>query len=289
MSTLTTEQQTKITDTLARMHLPSGLGDEHSACSIAAINLALTGTLTDHIPECMSEVIGYWIIGIQDAMPDELRNSARWKALLPLAAGTGRGHESERLDIILDWLWRVVLPDLQPQADAGGYGAAWRRMCEARAARAATAARATARATAEAAAWAWAAARAAKAAAKAAACAAWAVRATAEAAADADARATAWTAEAAARAATTATTATTARAAAAAATATATATATAAATATATAAAETAWAAAKAAAKAEAKAEAKVDAARATAAAAAWDRFGPCSVLERLINVGGRA
>jgi hypothetical protein len=73
------------------MTLPSGLGTEESACSIAAINLALTGELTDDIPDCMSEVIGRWIIPTQDAMPAELRNSPRWKSLLPLAAGTGQG------------------------------------------------------------------------------------------------------------------------------------------------------------------------------------------------------
>ena len=102
---LTTEQQTAIADRLASMHLPSGLGDEENACSIAAINLALTGELTDDIPSCMSEVIGQWIIKIQDSMPDEMRNSLEWKLLLPLAAGTGREKEKERLQIILDWMW----------------------------------------------------------------------------------------------------------------------------------------------------------------------------------------
>jgi hypothetical protein len=223
MSTITNEQQTKITDTLARMHLPAGLGDRENACSIAAINLALTNTMTDDIPACMSKVIGHWIIGAQDFMPDAMRNSARWKALLPLAAGTGRGHERKRLDIILDWLWRVVLPDLQPQADAGGYGAAWRHMCEARTDEAAeAAAEAAARAT---------------------------TATTARAAAARAARAAAEAAEAAE---------TTARAAEVA-----------------------AWAAWTAEAAAAAEAAAEV-----AAWATAWGRFDPCSVLERLINVG---
>ena len=161
----------KIAETVNRMHLPSGLGDKENACSIAAINLALTGELTDHIPACMSDVIGHWIIVTQDGMPDELRNSARWKGLLPLAAGTGRDYEKERVEIILDHMWTVTLPMLQPLADDKGFGDAWRRMTTERTAEAAEAAW---EAAARMAASAWAAWEAASAAARAAWGAAWA-------------------------------------------------------------------------------------------------------------------
>ena len=144
MSTLTADEEFAIHQKLHRMHIPSGLGTEESACSIAAINLALSGRLTDKIPACMSEVVGQWIIRVQDAMPDDLRNSGRWKNLLPLAAGTGREHEQERLQIILDWMWATVLPTLQPLADRRGFGEAWQRMTEERAAEAAWSARAAA-------------------------------------------------------------------------------------------------------------------------------------------------
>jgi hypothetical protein len=129
---LTTKQRAAIAAKVNGMTLPNGLGDERNACSIAAINLALTGRLTDQIPDCMSEVIGDWIIRVQDAMPDSMRNSKAWKSLLPLAAGTGRDHEREREALIMDWLWSVVLPYVQPMADAGGYGKEWRAMCELR-------------------------------------------------------------------------------------------------------------------------------------------------------------
>jgi hypothetical protein len=128
MSTITLEQQTAIAEKLATMTLPSGLGTEEAACSIAAINLALTGKLTDDIPPCMSKVIGKWIIGVQDSMPDDMRNSERWKQLLPRAAGTGRAKEKERLAIILDWMWESVLPTLQPLADKHGFGREWQTM-----------------------------------------------------------------------------------------------------------------------------------------------------------------
>jgi hypothetical protein len=130
--TLTTEQQAAIAAKVKSMTLPRGMGTEESACSMAAINLALTGQMTDEIPACMSEVVGRWIIRAQDGMPDEMRNSAVWKSLLPLAAGTGRDHERERKAIIKDWLFDIVLPHIQPIADAGGYGEQWRAMCEER-------------------------------------------------------------------------------------------------------------------------------------------------------------
>ena len=153
MSTITPQQQQAITDLLAAMTLPSGLGTKESACSIAAINLALTGTLTDDIPGCMSLTIGHWIIGIQDAMPADMRNSAAWKALLPLAAGTGRDHEDQRLQLIMEWMWETALPLVQPAADRDGFGAEWRQMLRDRTPAAARAAEAAARA-AEAAEWA---------------------------------------------------------------------------------------------------------------------------------------
>lgn len=125
---LTTKQQAKIEALVQQMELTRGVGTEESACSVAAINLALTGELTDDIPDCMSEVIGKWIITIQDRMPDDMRNSDEWKRLLPLAAGTGRTKESERLFIIMDWMWES-LGMFQPFADAKGFGEKWAAMC----------------------------------------------------------------------------------------------------------------------------------------------------------------
>ena len=145
MSTLTSDQFAAITTKLASMPvIPSGLGSTESACSIAAINLALSGRLTDDIPDCMSEVVGRWIITIQDAMPAEMRNSACWRGLLPLAAGTGRTMERERAKVALDWMWGAVLPQHQPIADVGGYGKKWKAMTTKRTAAAAEAAAAAA-------------------------------------------------------------------------------------------------------------------------------------------------
>jgi len=141
--TLTPTQQAAIAATVERMQLASGLGDIHNACSIAAINLAISGELTDKIPGCMSEVVGRWIIAIQDQMPDEMRNSPEWKRLLPLAAGTGRDHEPQRLAMIMDWVW-ASLELVQPTADANGFGSEWAAMCRERSATAADMAATTA-------------------------------------------------------------------------------------------------------------------------------------------------
>ena len=108
--------------------IPAELGDRKAACSIAAINLAISGRLTASTPACMSRMIGEWIVPIQDAMPEDMRNSERWKTALVSAAGSGRKHENERLDIIMDWMWETALPIHQPTADANGYGDKWRCM-----------------------------------------------------------------------------------------------------------------------------------------------------------------
>jgi hypothetical protein len=128
MTSLTTAQEQAIRQLVEKKTLSAGLGTTQSPCSIAAINLALTGKLTDKIPDCMSRVIGAWIIWCQDEMPGKIRNSAEWKALLPLAAGTGREHERQRLDVLLDWMWGTVLPVTQPAADQYGFGDEWRAM-----------------------------------------------------------------------------------------------------------------------------------------------------------------
>jgi hypothetical protein len=69
-----------------------------------------------------------------------VRNSERWKSLLPLAAGTGRDRERERLKIILDWMWDIVLPSLQPLAGQHGFGKQWQKMTTERTAESANAA-----------------------------------------------------------------------------------------------------------------------------------------------------
>ncbi|MCI0679586.1 MAG: hypothetical protein L0Z63_11185 [Actinobacteria bacterium] len=93
MSTITRADEKKIRDYLRGRHIPAGLGTRKEACSVAAINLALTGELTARIPDWMSPVVGRFILGVQDDMPDKMRNSPRWRRLLPLAAGTGRDPE----------------------------------------------------------------------------------------------------------------------------------------------------------------------------------------------------
>lgn len=122
--------------------LRAGVGTSDAPCSIAALNLALSGELTDEIPPCMSPVVGTWVIWTQDAMPDAVRNSERWRMLLPLAAGTGSRFERERFDVVLAWMWDVVALT-QRLADEAGAGKSWRTMCllrsSARASRAATA------------------------------------------------------------------------------------------------------------------------------------------------------
>lgn len=123
-STLSSEAQQSIRDFLKGYTLSRGVGNKKSACSIAAINLALDGRLTDTIPNCMSQVVGNWIIRVQDAMPDEIRNGDEWRNLLPFAAGTGRKSERARLEAILNGYWDLM-PEGQEAADRFGIGIMW--------------------------------------------------------------------------------------------------------------------------------------------------------------------
>ena len=144
----TPEHRAKLEQYLAGHELSEGLGNKENACSLAAINLAISGMLSDDIPHCMSEVLGHATIQLQDALPATMRNSDRFKKLLPDMAGTGRERDDERLAILMDWMWGTVLPELQPIADAHGFGSEWRKMCDERTTEAARAARATATAAA---------------------------------------------------------------------------------------------------------------------------------------------
>ena len=136
----TQEHRDKLRAYLKDRAIPSGIGSKEEACSVAAINLAISGKLTDDIPDCMSRVLGQAVIILQDAMPDKMRNSEEYKSLLPDMAGTGREHEKERLSILLDWMWGTVLPQVQPIADKEGFGGEWKTMCEERTGKAAEAA-----------------------------------------------------------------------------------------------------------------------------------------------------
>lgn len=92
-------------------------------------HVVVNGQLTDQIPLCMRGVIADWILKIQDAMPDEMRNSQKWRRLVPLAVETGRDEQEQaRISIILEWMWTEVLPQLQRKAAEKGFGGDWAEM-----------------------------------------------------------------------------------------------------------------------------------------------------------------
>lgn len=112
-SILTDEQIQKIRDRIAATkEIPTGLGDEEAASSIASINLALTGQLTDDIPACMSPVIGRWIIRVQDRMPYEIRNGA---LRVDCVGGTRAPHITVR-----QWLPLPPAPVPPAESESGG-------------------------------------------------------------------------------------------------------------------------------------------------------------------------
>ena len=85
---ITAEQTEAIREYFATHTIPRGVGSENSACTIAAINLQLTGKLSDELHPCMSPVIRRWVIRVQDSMPSAIRNSEQWKAAAVGIAGS---------------------------------------------------------------------------------------------------------------------------------------------------------------------------------------------------------
>lgn len=132
---------------------------------MAEINLVLTGELDDGPHPCVSEVIRRWVIGVQDAMPDSVRNSAAWReAAIGIAGSVSTENvERARVDLLLTWMWEALADPSVLAAVPEGARPAWSAMLSLRTAEAATAtraARAPARAAARAA-WVATAARAA--------------------------------------------------------------------------------------------------------------------------------
>lgn len=100
------------------------------ACTISEIVLTLTGKLDDGPHPCISEVIRCWVIRIQDAMPDEIRNSAAWREAAAGIAGSASTPAAERLrrDLLLTWMWEAFADDSVIAAIPASLLPAWRAM-----------------------------------------------------------------------------------------------------------------------------------------------------------------
>ena len=128
----TSQAHARLTDYLQTHRLKSEPGSTQTPCSIQAINIALRGTPSTVVPQCMSEVLGNFIMTIQDAIPNELLNGPEWKRMLPQAAGTQRDLERERSQAITDWMWNKVLPQVAPVLETPEFRKPWDRMLKSR-------------------------------------------------------------------------------------------------------------------------------------------------------------
>jgi hypothetical protein len=116
---------------LKQGHIPTGLGTDDEACTIAAINLALTGELTDDDPsECMCPVIRRWTITVQDRMPADIRDSREWREAAVQIAGSRSTSEVERLRVeeIIAWMWDALADEAVLAAIPAGARKAWDEM-----------------------------------------------------------------------------------------------------------------------------------------------------------------
>jgi hypothetical protein len=141
---------------LARIELVHGVGrDKEHACTIAALNIALHGKLTDTRDACMSRVVHLWVIRVQDKMPVAMmqpgdEHGDRWRAAAPYIAGsaTTTEREKERVQLILDWMWNCLSHNFEKWVPKAAHDA-WRTMLKDRNATSARAARTAVRAYAD--------------------------------------------------------------------------------------------------------------------------------------------
>ena len=91
-----------------------------------------SGERTVYAPAGKSEVIAEWVRVAGGDMPDAIREGREWQELLVRAARAERLDDYELSDVLLDHTFGRILPLVQPTAEAGGYGAQWSAMSEAR-------------------------------------------------------------------------------------------------------------------------------------------------------------
>ena len=147
---ITDDQLETLRSQLATCKLGHGLGTVDEPCSVAAINLALSGELSDRDPsECMSPVIRRWVISVQDSMPVQMmaagdEHGDRWRqALVGLAGTRDTKSEAARVAMVIDWMWECLATDWQKWVPTSAHSA-WNEMLHEKTARAAYAAHATA-------------------------------------------------------------------------------------------------------------------------------------------------
>ena len=80
--------QSQVATFVTAATLGQGLNDSQTPCTIAAINLTLTGRFTDNCPECMSPELCDFVVILQDSLSHECRNSPEWKSVIPLLLNT---------------------------------------------------------------------------------------------------------------------------------------------------------------------------------------------------------
>jgi hypothetical protein len=153
--TLSADDVQRIRDALLSrdLFICSGVGDatepgQGEACTIAEINLVLTGELDDGSHPCISEVIRFWVINVQDAMPSYLRNLPAWRnAAIGIAGSTGSAEQDRaRIALIMSWMWEALADDIVIAGLPASVLPAWREMLSQKTANATNAANAAANA-----------------------------------------------------------------------------------------------------------------------------------------------
>ena len=122
------EARAKFAETLAGLKLVHGVGEagDGTACTESALQLALTGRLTDDLHPCVDPAVHRWVIRTQDRL-DEATLNGPWKELAPRIVGTA--GLPDRLGKIMETMWDALASLTFKDAEAN---AAWQKMLELR-------------------------------------------------------------------------------------------------------------------------------------------------------------
>ena len=101
------QARAKFAAALAKVTLVHGVGNpvDGTACTESALQLALTGKLTDDLHPCVDPAVHRWVIRTQDRLDDKTLNGP-WKDLAPRIVGTAGVHD--RLGKIMETMWDAM-------------------------------------------------------------------------------------------------------------------------------------------------------------------------------------
>lgn len=75
-------------------------------------------------------MLNIWVNSISKNLPSQIEDSKEWRKLMLLASKDEEKSNTNRLNIVFNHLWTVMLPPIQSIADKNNLGLKWSQMIE---------------------------------------------------------------------------------------------------------------------------------------------------------------